>query len=216
MNQRQATRVLQLRRRIAEEAARIMVESGSRNFLQAKRKAAQKLGIPDARHLPGNHEVEEALVGYQRLFLGHEQPRHLHRLREVAAEGMRFLERFSPRLVGPVLDGTADQHSEVNLHLFADPVEMVAHFLMEQGIPNELGERRLRMPNGEYVRLPEYRFLAGDVAVALTVFSGPGAHQPPLSPVTGRPMHRAGLSEVDILLAEVGGDKTSGHLSDLG
>jgi len=216
MNQRQAARVLQLRRRIAEEAARIMVQSGSRNFLQAKRKAAQKLGIPDARHLPGNHEVEEALAGYQRLFLGDEQPRHLRRLREVATEGMRFLERFSPRLVGPVLDGTADQHSEVNLHLFADPVEMVAHFLMEQGIPNELGERRLRMPNGEYARLPEYRFLAGDAAMALTVFSGAGAHQPPLSPVTGRPMRRAGLAEVETLLAEVGDDVGPGRLSDLG
>ena len=83
-----------------------------------------------------------------------------------------FVERFSPRLVGPVLDGTADQHSEVNLHLFADPVEMVGHFLMEQHIPHELGERRLRMPSGDQARLPEYRFLAGDVAMALTVFSG--------------------------------------------
>ena len=200
MGNRNLARALQVRQHIAREAARILVESGNRNFLQAKRKAAQQLGISDARNLPGNDEIEQALMDYQRLFRAHVQPKHLRRLRETAAEGMRFLGHFAPRLVGPVLEGTADQHSEVTLHLFADQVEQVGAFLLERGIPNELGERRLRMPSGEYVRVPEFRFLAGDVPVALTVFSGPGTRQPPLSPVTGRPMRRAALREVEALL----------------
>ncbi len=200
MGSRSLARAAQARQHIAREAARILAESSSRNFLQAKRKAAQQLGISDARNLPGNDEIEQALMDYQRLFRSHVQPRHLRQLRKTAAEGMRFLEHFAPRLVGPVLEGTADQHSEVNLHLFADQVEQVGAFLSERGIPSELGERRLRMAGGEYVRMPEFRFLAGEVAVALTVFSGPGARQPPLSPVTGRPMRRAALREVETLL----------------
>ena len=200
MSNRNAARALQVRQHIAREAARILAESGSRNFLQAKRKAAQQLGISDARNLPANNEVEQALMDYQRLFRSHVQPKHLRRLRETAAEGMRFLAEFTPRLVGPVLEGTADQHSEVTLHLFADQVEQVGAFLLERGIPNELGERRLRMPSGEYIRTPEFRFVAGEIPVALTVFSGPGARQPPPSPVTGRPMRRAGLREVEALL----------------
>lgn len=201
-NRRQATRLQQVRQRIAQEAGRIMAQSGSRNYLQAKRKAAQQLGVSDARMLPGNLEVEQALAQYQRLFQGHEQPEQLRRLREAAVEGMRFLGQFGPRLVGPVLQGTADQYSEVNLHLFAEPVELVATFLLDQGIPSDLAERRLRMANGEPVRVPEFRFLAGDTPMALTVFSGPGAHQPPMSPVNGRPMRRATLAEVEALLLD--------------
>jgi len=33
---------------------------------------------------------------------------------------MRYLREFEPRLVGAVLSGTATEHSEVQLHLFAD------------------------------------------------------------------------------------------------
>ncbi len=202
--QRLAGRSPALRQRIAQEAARIMAQTGSRNYLQAKRKAAQQLGVSDTRTLPGNLEIEQALAEYQRLFQGHVQPGQLRRLRQVATDGMRFLRQFGPKLVGPVLDGTADQHSEVNLHLFADTVELVATFLMEQGIPNDLADRRLRMPDGGYVRVPEFRFLAGDVPMALTVFSGPAAYQPPLSPVDGRPIRRAALAEVEALLLDGG------------
>ncbi len=206
---RQEVRAQLLRQRIAHETARIMVESGSRNFLQAKRKAAQRLGIADARHLPGNREVESALGEYQRLF--HRQT-HLHQLRhlrELGIEAMRFLRRFSPRLVGPVLDGNADRHSEVNLHLFSDTPEEVGTFLMGHGIPYEPSDRRLRMTAREYVLQPEFRFLADDTAVALTVFTGPRKRHAPLSPVDGRPMHRASLAEVESLL-RVEPDETQG------
>ena len=50
---------------------------------------------------------------------------------------MRFFKRFEPRLVGAVLDGTADKHSAICLHLFNDTLEEVTGFLQEQGIPYE-------------------------------------------------------------------------------
>ena len=198
---RQNARTQQLRQRIAQEAARVMAQSGNRNFLQAKRKAAEQLGISDARHLPSNREVEDALAAYQRLFQAERQAGELQRLRRTATEAMRFLADFAPRLVGPVLEGTADAYSEVNLHLFSDSIEEVGHFLRERGIPAVLSERRLRLALETYFSQPEYRFVAGGVPVALTVFDGPSGRHAPLSPVDGRPMRRAALAEVERLLS---------------
>jgi hypothetical protein len=198
---RQNARAQELRHRIAQEAARLMAQSGNRNFLQAKRKAAEQIGVSDARHLPSNREVEDALAAYQRLFRGERQAGELLRLRRTATEAMRFLADFSPRLVGPVLEGTADAYSEVNLHLFADSIEDVGHFLSERGVPAVLGERRLRLAPESYVSQPEYRFVAGEVPIALTVFNAPSGRHAPLSPVDGRPMRRAALAEVERLLS---------------
>ena len=50
-----------LRRALAQEAARIMAEHGIEDFLQAKRKAADRLGVNDVAVLPKNVEIEEAL-----------------------------------------------------------------------------------------------------------------------------------------------------------
>src|SRR5260221_4973041 len=57
-----------LRRALAQEAARIMAEHGIEDFLQAKRKAADRLGVNDVAGLPKNIEIEAALRAHQRLF----------------------------------------------------------------------------------------------------------------------------------------------------
>ena len=49
-----------LRRALAQEAARIMAEHGIEDFLQAKRKAADRLGVQDVAVLPKNVEIEAA------------------------------------------------------------------------------------------------------------------------------------------------------------
>ena len=59
-----------LRRALAQEAARIMSEHGIRDFLTAKRKAAERFGVTDGSVLPKNTEIEDALAEYQRLFGG--------------------------------------------------------------------------------------------------------------------------------------------------
>jgi hypothetical protein len=51
---------------------------------------------------------------------------------------MALFEEFEPRLVGSVLSGTASEHSDVNLHLFADRPEQVAFRLMRDEIPIDL------------------------------------------------------------------------------
>jgi len=185
---------------IAQEAARILAEEGVRDYLLAKRKAAQRLGFPANVKLPRNLEVEDALRAHQRLFQGEDQSRHLTQLRETAVEAMEFLARFRPRLVGPVLVGTAASTCEVNLHLFAETPEEVAIFLMENGIPFESGERRVRLTADRTACFPVYSFLAGDTSIDMTVFPLDGLRQPPLSPVHGRPMERASARHVQGML----------------
>lgn len=205
LNQRKggiSPREEQTRQRIAEEAARIMATEGIRDFAAAKRKAVDHLGLAAQRSLPGNREIESALIAYQRLFRAHSQPQRLRELRETALKAMGLLESFRPRLVGSVLAGTADEHSPVNLHLFADTPEQVGMFLMDRRIPHELDERILRVRPERQERFPLYRFMAGDVVVELTVFPEKGLRQAPLSPVDGRPMERAPLGSVEALLRE--------------
>ncbi len=191
-----------LRTLLTQECARLMVDEGVKDFLTAKRKAAARLNVPNRAMLPSNADIELAVLEYQRLFKSAEQPAHLRRLRQSAVEALRFLARFRARLVGPVLTGTASAHTDITLHLFADTPEEVALFLLEHTIPFETSERRLRLSNGAYALFPVFGFGAGGCNVDLTVFGRTAEREPPRSPVDGRPMRRAGLTEVEALLEE--------------
>ncbi len=189
---------------VAQAAARILLESGNRDYAAAKRKAAERLGVRDRHGLPANHEIEAALAELQRIFHADSQPQTLARLRRQAVAAMELLAPFRPRLVGAVLRGTADAHSPIHLHVFADSPEAVTLFLMEREIPFEHGQRRVRLDEQRRAELPVCRFIAGGDRVELTVFPPEGERQPPLSPVDGRPMARADLKAVQRLLGDEG------------
>jgi hypothetical protein len=207
MSKRQNLRAEQLRKALAQEAARIMSEQGIDDYGLAKRKAAERLGASDIAVLPKNTEIEAALAAHQRLFEAHTHTSELSGLRRTALQAMRLLKRFDPRLVGPVLSGTASAHSEVSLHLFAEGAEPVALHLMEQGIPHRVAERRLRYEPNRLVAYPVIRFVAGDQPIDAVVFPVDGIRQSPASPVDGRPMRRADAAEVETLLREEAGAK---------
>ena len=187
------------RRRVAQEAARIMVEGGHEDYERAKRKAAERLGVTKTRALPGNDEIEQALEAHQRLFRSHVQPRHLRELRLLARDLMAELDDFTPKLAGPVLAGSADEYSELTLHLFADSVEEVAMYLIERGVSYRPGERRLRFSPDETARVGAYELEVEEVRVVLVVFAGRLRRRVPLCPVGGRPMARAGLAALEAL-----------------
>lgn len=196
MRNRNNDRTSQIRERIAQEAARVMIEGGTRDFNLAKRKAMARLRVSGNSKLPGNDEVERAIESYQRLFLADRQPGQLNELRHAALRAMEFLRQFKPRLVGPVLTGTADKNSDICLHVFAQTAEDVTLFLMENGIEHQPAERRLKMGAADTVRMPAFRFLADGRPIELVVFPDTGRRHPPLSPIDGRPMRRANLAEV--------------------
>ena len=191
-----------LRRRVADEAARIINEQGISDFRLAKQKAAERCGLREYRNLPGNDEIETALRHRQRLFGGARHVMHLRRLREAAATAMGRLGDFQPRLVGPVLSGSATEHSEIQLHLFADHDEHVQFFLERHGITSELGQKRFRIRNEDYRYQPIYTFVADGVKFEAAVFAEADLRQAPLSPVDGQPMQRAPLHDVEELLQE--------------
>jgi hypothetical protein len=192
-----------LRRALAQEAARIMAEHGIRDFFVAKRKAAERLGVQDGvAALPKNTEIETALAEYQRLFGRESHEESLQAQRRAALTAMRQLREFEPRLVGPVLSGTATEHSEVQLHLFADRAETVALKLIDHGIAHEVTERRVRMSAERVLAYPGLRFEVEDLAIEVTVFPTDGIRQAPVSPVDGRPMRRANTVEVEQLLEQ--------------
>jgi len=194
----------QLRQIIAQTAARLMAESGIHDFAIAKRKAAQKHGAEQSRNLPSNEEIESALLEYQRLFRSDTQTELLRQLRETALKAMTMLEEFDPRLVGPILNGSADENTPVYLHLFADTPEQLLLFLMERHIPYEQGERTVHMASGQTYYYPKFSFVAGKTPIELTVFPLDGPRQPPLSPVDGKPMKRASRKQLETLLEETG------------
>jgi hypothetical protein len=198
---RQATRDRQMRTLIAQEAARLMATQGVRDFGAAKRKAAERLGAPDTRNLPRNVEVEAELVAYQTLFMGAEHVDQLRHLREAARQAMQFFAPFEPRLTGSVLSGTAGQHSDVNLHLFATTPEEVVLHLIDAEIPFEDSERRYRLTRETSETYPAVRLLANDVTIEAVIFPREGLRQAPLSTLDGRPMERASLQRLEELLA---------------
>ncbi|MEO6365211.1 MAG: hypothetical protein ABIO38_04075, partial [Luteimonas sp.] len=190
------------RHRLAHEAARLMAESGIRDFHQAKLKAAERLGIHDDASLPRNREIEEALREYQRLFMGDEQAAGLRQRREAALRALDFFAEFDARLVGAVLDGTADTHAPVALQLYTDDQEAVPRLLEDSGIPAELRTRRVRLDRERSHDVPVWVFAAEDLSFDLTVLPQDTLRQAPLSGVDEKPMKRASATQLRQLLAD--------------
>ena len=182
-----------------------MVDQGLRDYRVAKAKAAERLGLHQRGALPGNAEIEQAISEHLQLFNGDSHPDLLQQMRTAALAAMELLVEYSPRLVGPVLAGTADENSSVNLHVFADSSEEVAMFLHDRGIAGKLYERRLKARRGRNVQpdvFPGYRFDYAGERIEATVFPFDGIRQAPISPVDGAPMQRADLKGVKALLLD--------------
>lgn len=196
------TRSRERRQQVAHEAARLMAEGGLGDYHQARRKAAQRLGITDDASLPKVREIEEALRAYQRLFLGSDQARALRLRREAAARALAFFRDFQPRLVGPVLEGTADTRSPIALHLHSDDADAVPRWLDAHGVPATARSRRLRLDREREGEFPVWLFAAEELAFEVTVLPLDVLRQAPLSGIDGKPMARASLATLQGLLLE--------------
>lgn len=190
-----------LRLQVAAEAARILATEGQRNYGQAKRKAANRLGMSGRTGMPSNSEIAEQLKRYQTLYGGDQHAEGLARLREAALEAMQFFSRFRPKLVGPVLEGTADRHSRITLHLFCDTPDEVVSFLLSRNIRFEQETRRIRWHDDSHRDLELVVIEAGGESFELALMAGGSWKQPPPDPVDGRAQRRAGTAEVEKLIA---------------
>ena len=185
---------------LAQEAARIIVNHGVRDYRVAKQKAAERLGVSGRGALPGNSEIETAVAEHLQLFGGDDHLDRLRLMRVAALAAMEMLAEFTPRLVGPVLSGTADENSAVNLHVFADSPEMVALQLEQIGVSYRAYERRLKTRRDRVAAYSGFEFHHNHSPIQATVFPVDGIRQAPMSPITGKPMKRVDAEGVQALL----------------
>jgi len=190
------------RRMLAQEAARIIVEQGIQDYRVAKKKAAQRLAMTERGSLPGNSEIEQAVAEHLKLFRADTHTSLLQSLRKAALSAMEMLSPFTPRLVGPVLAGTAREYSAVNLHVFADSAEQVAWTLQAVGIDYKPFERRYKSRKGRTDTYAAFSFIHDDSAIEATVFPYDGIRQAPRCPIDGKPMKRADERKVRAMLED--------------
>jgi len=200
MSRRQVNDGDRARQVLAQEAARIIVEQGIEDYHVAKIKAAARLGMSERGSLPGNTEIEKAVGEHLQLFGRESHVDLLRVLRRAALVAMELLVAFAPRLVGPVLHGTASANSAVNLHVFADNAEMVANQLQGCSVQYQPFERRLKSRRDRAETFAAFRFTQDESAIEATVFPVDGVRQAPISPVDGKPMRRADKSAILKLL----------------
>jgi len=187
----------QKRQRLAAEAARILVTERQRSYRLAKEKAAARLGASANRAiLPSNAEIERELRTYQSLYGGAERREQLHRLRRTALRAMAFFDLFEPRLVGPVLEGTADADSRISLHVFSEDPDALPRFAMEHHLEYRQEQRRVRWHDSGYRTLDLLVLEIDGAEVELCLLAGIDRRQAPPSPIDGRPQRRASAAQV--------------------
>jgi hypothetical protein len=189
-----------IRKNIAHEAAKLVALEGLEDFLLAKKKAAQQLNVNNKRLLPSNSEIEIALIEYQSLFHNDKQLQIVFESRKVAYKTMLLLEEYNPLLAGSVLSGTANENSEIIIHIFSDSPEAVSLYLENKGIPTSICERRLKTEKKNHVYFTALKFIAGNVNIVLMVLPYSFQRHAPIDPITQHPMKRANLRNVKRLI----------------
>jgi hypothetical protein len=144
----------QMRVLITRQAAKLIAE-GLTDYHAAKLKAARQLNCNDKNALPDNQEIEAALREHLSLFAAHTQPTVLVALRKAALRAMRWLQiegqgataaslgttfAFEPWLTGAVLNGTANEYSEIELELVGIETKTMEFILLNRGIEFDLQE----------------------------------------------------------------------------
>ncbi len=191
-----------LRSDIAHAAARLVADGEAANFAVAKRKAADTLGLDNFRNMPENQEVHEALLIYQRLFEGEQWIRRIDAMRREARAAMTVMAQFRPRLVGPVLYGSACEHSPVTLHLYTDELESVTRFFHEHRINYRLTNTILKTGPNRREEFPSYVVINDGLEFDIVVFGEAFFAHPPMSSLNGRPYKRADIDALDKLIEE--------------
>ena len=190
-----------LRAEIAALAARMIAEDGA-DYGTAKRKAAKILlgnqKIP-GDVLPDNAEIEAEVREYQSLFFGEEHTQRLKHMRLVALEIMEKLSEFSPYLTGAVLNGTAGEHSDIHIQLFAESSKDVAVFLLNHDINYEVSEANHFLHAGRSLEI--LSFLWKGEAVHLTLYEQDYQRQIAKS-AGNRRIEKADLNAVRALIKE--------------
>ena len=192
-----------LKGEIAYLAARLIAEHGITSFAVAKQKASRQMGVSEQGLLPDNREIEAALRSHQGIFQNNSQPKECHALRQVAVDVMRWLDRFSPWLVGGVLTGLANRFSRVELEIVLDDTKRLEMFLFNEGTLFDTRVEHAIQVQAAHTRndILIYEFSFGEFPVTIACYQHHAmrdAHHPRKS----LKYARAQLMDVEKLLAD--------------
>lgn len=202
------------RKQVAVCAAQLLAEGFVQDYHSAKLKAIKRLGLTEAFDLPSNEEVETELKRQQSLFgnanceNSHDQLVYAMRLQ--ALEAMKMFKDFSPRLTGPVLEGTSTRYSPIEVQVFSESPKEIVIKLLDFDVPFNTEDRRMKMSKIDTRSVPVFSFGMGDYEVALVVLEPNDIRQSPLSPITGAPMERASIKKLKKMLSLVNSDVNLG------
>ncbi|RLS57773.1 MAG: HD domain-containing protein [Planctomycetota bacterium] len=189
-----------LRRRIVFEAARLMYSRRETEYYRAKLKAARKVcgGWVKPSQLPSNAEIRDEIQRFVLLYEGADRGKNLRVMRMTALGVMRLLHKFRPRLIGSTLTGHVRRGSDIDIHVFSSSVEAVAGALDVAGQVYEIEHKHVRK-HGE-VRLYTHLHIQGAFEIELTLYSPEKARMVFRSSITGLPIERASISQLEKLL----------------
>lgn len=189
-----------LRQSLANEAAKIMVMEGVRDFHRAKNKASERLGNSQQGSLPSNYEIEQAMFLYQETFVS-EHDEIINAQRCAALEVMNWLKEFAPYLTGCVLEGAVGVNTVITLHVSSETVEKVLTVIQHKKILTEISQRRIKLSR-ELEYLPTICFEYQDFEIEVMVFTLRQQYQKPKSKSRNNSMPRADLKSLQLMLAE--------------
>ncbi|MEO1525468.1 MAG: HD domain-containing protein [Planctomycetota bacterium] len=167
-------------------------------YYQAKWKAARQLGRGWIRpsDLPSNAEIRDQVQLLARLLEGpDENAKRLLAMRLRALWWMKRLTPFHPRLIGSVLTGHIREGSDVDLHVFSSSAQHVATSVEEFGAGYEI-ERKRVVKDGE-AREFTHIHLRDEFPIELTVYSPSLLGHRFKSSITGKPIERATMAELE-------------------
>jgi len=120
-----------LRRKVAREAASLLYSGVEKEYKQAKLKAAKTFRV---HFLPTNLEVATELDKIAEENEGPARQERLITMRKEALKLMRILKEYNPLLIGSVWRGAIHHQSDIDIALYHDEVEDVLRTLRLKNI----------------------------------------------------------------------------------
>jgi predicted nucleotidyltransferase len=185
------------RNRVAQAAARFLLDGSESEYLQAKERAQMMLGLSGQNRLPSNRKIKEWIAQLTVSELGvDEVKRRVREMRQIAEQIMVTIEEHDPFLIGSTLTGEVRESSDIDLHAYADDFTTLKEHMVIWGyedVEAEVVENR----KGKFVHLKWYE---RNYPVEVTVYPWSWRDIVMYSSVTGKPMKRADLKAVRHLL----------------
>ena len=191
-----------LRQRITFEAARLMYTRQESEYYRAKMKAARKIcrGWVKPAFLPSNAEIRDEIQRFAYMYEGDARFDNLREMRLVALRIMRLLRDFKPKLIGSTLTGHVRRGSDIDIHLFSSSLDAIVGNLEREGLVFDVEHKQVRKHGEE--RTFTHFHVQDTYPVELTCYAADKSHYVFKSSITGKPIERASLADLEALLMQ--------------